>query len=750
MRNLILALVQSVLLTGLLGVGSASASEVKIPLYKLQTEDKPMRMGNQSGSANLTLPLSKRTNLKQAKLHLAYTNSIGLLRNRSSMSVAINGHTVKQLILDPAMPDAEADIDLPASLFKAGYNKLSFSVVQHYTDGTCEDQLAPELWSEINAVKSNISFDGELYSVKPVLSDLEHYFDPKLSNYWKVNILSAQTGAADAKHLGWANLAAQGVAGRLRYVPLAVHYATAQSATAQEGYFPGLNHTGLDDTDSVLVGTSDELSGYLNAEIKSAIKGAFLGIYPLNAGSGRVVVVISGKTDEEVARAATAFAHSLYSMPDAQSTIVQNFTAPQWRPYDAKNVLQFGSKYTFKRLGLDTQTVKGYYATAMELEFAVPPDMFVNEHDGIKLDLHLTYGAGFRSDSVVNIVLNKHFLTAIHLNAGSGADLRHYEVTLPARSVLPGKNIVEIQPQLTPSMTGNCTLLQDRNLQLTLNGDSTLKMPNGEHYAHMPDLSLMTKAGFPYSVLPNGADTQVWLPNVSADSASAAMTLLGRMTQLTGIPMAGLSFLTTGLPDASKNLIVVGDAASIPASLNAKSPLQLENGTMTLAEPSHLLQPSPTAVVGVGDVGTTLDIQESAGNRPASTVKNNSSLGETAYLLQFESPFTAGKTVTVLTAATGPLLAYRTDALVTPEFWTKLSGNIAKWQETDQSLLSDSVGATYHMGKIGIVSRLDYYFSHYPWLWIALSLLLLLTFVWVARKLIKRYYAKHYAEISTK
>ena len=63
MRKLILACTQLGLLFGLLCT-SASAAEVKIPLYKLQTDDKPMRIGNQSGSTNLTLPLSKRTNLK--------------------------------------------------------------------------------------------------------------------------------------------------------------------------------------------------------------------------------------------------------------------------------------------------------------------------------------------------------------------------------------------------------------------------------------------------------------------------------------------------------------------------------------------------------------------------------------------------------------------------------------------------------------------------------------------------------------
>lgn len=752
MRHLILAFAQFVLLSGLFCAGSVSATEVTIPLYKLMTENKPLRMGNQSGSTSLSIPLAKRMALKQAKMHLVYTNSISLVRNRSSLAVLVNGKTVKQVALDPSQPDSAVDFNLPAELFKTGYNKLGFNVVHHSVEGgaNCEDEMAPELWTEIDKVKSTITFDGDLRSVKPVLSDLENYFDPKLGNYWKVNVLTGQSGVLDTKHLEWANLASQGVATRLQYVPLAVHYASAEPASAQAGDFPGLNHTGLTDTDSVLVGTAAELSPYLSAEIKSAIKGAFLGVYPLDASSGRVIMVISGLNEQEVSQAALTFAHSMISMPDAQSTVVQNFAPPKWNPYDATGMLRYAEKYTLKRLGLDSQSVKGFYANDMALNFSVPPDMFANERKGIKLDLHLSYGAGLRSDSVVNILLNRHFVTAIHLNAASGAELRHYEIVLPARSLLPGKNIVEIQPQMTPSVTGNCTLAQDRNLMLTLYGDSVLTMPEAEHYARMPDMALMANGSFPYSVLPNGSNTQVWLPNVSQDSASAAMTLLGRLTQQTGIPLSAVSFMTAGQPDASKNLIVVGETHSLPISLNSKSPYQFENGSITTTDATNLIQPSPAATVGLGEVGTMLNTAEQQGDRPLASFKNNGSMGETALLMQFESPFAAGKTATVLTAASAQLLAHRTDALVTPEFWTNVKGDVFRWQETEQSIFSDSIGSVYHIGSVGPLSRMDYYFSHYPWLWIAVALLILLMFVLVSRKLITRYRDKHYAEISTK
>ncbi len=747
MRKLILAFVLSALITGI--IGSASAKEIEVPLYKLMTENKPLRMGNMNGSASMTIPLAKRMNMKYARLHLVFTNSISLVRSRSSMAISVNGRTIKQIALNPAQPDSVVDIELPTDQFKAGYNKLGFGVIQHYAEaGSYEDPMSPELWTEIDSKKSTITTDGSLYSVKPVLSDMEHYFDPKLSNAWKLNVLVA--GATDNKHLGWANLAAQGVASRLQYAPLAVHYDTAPAASGLSTNFPGLNTAALADTDSVLVGTSAELAPYLNPAIKSEIKGAFMGIYALNADSGRIVVVISGNNDAEVGQAALAFAHAMVKMPDAQSTVIQSFVAPKWKPYDAKGTLAYGEKYTFKRLGLNTQSVKGFYASEIPLSFSLPADMFANEHDGVKLDLHLTYGAGLRSDSVVNVMLNTHFVTAIHLNAASGSELRHYEILLPSRSLLPGKNVVSIQPQMTPSVTGNFTLLQERNMLLTLDGDSTLKMPKGQHYAHMPDMALMTQAGYPYTVIADGANTQVLLPSVNKDTASAAMTLLGRLTQQTGIPLTGVTFETAGQPDASKNLIVVGVASSLPATLNSKSPYQFENGNIATTDAVYLTQPSPKADVGIGEVGTSLDTEEHPGQRPVASLKSSSSLGETALLMQFESPFSSGKTASVLTAASAELLAHRTDALITPEFWTNVKGDVFRWQETDQSIYADSIGETYHIGSIGPVSRLDFYFSHYPWLWVALSALVLLVFVLVARRLVIRYRNRHYAEISTK
>lgn len=547
MKNLIIRSMFSCLLLCLFYAGSVLAVEVNVPLQKFMAEIKPMRMGNQSGSATLSIPLAKRFALRQVKLHLVYTNSIALTRDRSSLAISVNGKVVKQIGLEPSQPDSVVDVDLPVGLFNPGYNKLSFSATQHYKvgEGACEDALAPELWTEVDTIKSVISFDGDLRRVNPVLSDLEHYFDPKLSNYWKLNVLAAQSVGLDAKHLGWGNLAVQGVATRLQYVPMAVQYSSAEAAIGQQkGEFSGLNLAGLDNTDSVLVGTADELAPYLGAAVKSAIQGAFLGLYPLNENSGHVVLVISGRDDNEVGLAALAFAHSMVTLPDAQSTVVQNFVPPRWQSYDAAGMVRSGENYSFKQLGLDTKTVSGFYASEMELDFSVPNDMYLNEHEGVKLDLHLNYGAGLRSDSVVNVMLNNHFVTAIHLDAPHGAELRHYEVVLPARSLLPGKNVVKIQPVMTQSVTGNCVFMQDRNLILTVYGDSVLKMPKGDHYAELPNLALMATGGFPYSVLPNGAGTQVWLPNVSSSSASAAMTLLGRLAQQTGIPLTDVSFLT--------------------------------------------------------------------------------------------------------------------------------------------------------------------------------------------------------------
>src|SRR5450830_7505 len=139
--------------------GTAVAPAVKevpakiVPLSSLSSRVGAIRLTRLDGSANLSIPASRREIIKSAVLHLVTTNSISL-NDRSQLVVRVNNRTVAQLQLSAKQPEITADIRLPAELLQPGYNQLSFRVAQHSQDVECEDPNAPELWTEIDTTAS--------------------------------------------------------------------------------------------------------------------------------------------------------------------------------------------------------------------------------------------------------------------------------------------------------------------------------------------------------------------------------------------------------------------------------------------------------------------------------------------------------------------------------------------------------------------------------------------------------------------
>ena len=104
--------------------------------------NQPIRLRYTSDEFTLYVPVSPRSKVKSALLHLQLTNSISLLRERSQLAVRLNGRVLAQVPLNPEQPESSVDIRLPVALLKPGYNQLVFSVAQHYTF-RCEDPSAP-------------------------------------------------------------------------------------------------------------------------------------------------------------------------------------------------------------------------------------------------------------------------------------------------------------------------------------------------------------------------------------------------------------------------------------------------------------------------------------------------------------------------------------------------------------------------------------------------------------------------------
>ena len=105
--------------------------EGAIALSHLYPQPGPIRLTGETSSFDTSIPLAGTVVVQQASVELHFTNAIALQRGRSTLSVRLNEATLAQVALDPAQPISIATVNLPAELWRPGYNKLTVAVTQH-------------------------------------------------------------------------------------------------------------------------------------------------------------------------------------------------------------------------------------------------------------------------------------------------------------------------------------------------------------------------------------------------------------------------------------------------------------------------------------------------------------------------------------------------------------------------------------------------------------------------------------------
>ena len=747
---------------GCLAAPNTSAAEptgtasVSLPLASFMPASKHIRLRYTSDEFTLYVPVSPRSKVKSALLHLQLVNSISLIRERSQLVVRLNGRILAQVKLNPAQPESSVDIRMPVVLLKPGYNQLAFSVAQHYTF-QCEDPSAPELWTEIDTIASTVTFDGDLVPLQPSLSDMAQLFDPKLGGDQGLTILTASPLPMRDDQLQWGMLVAQGAALRLQYAPLRVRHETAARSGAASANFPGLKQDTLQFSDSAMIGTKTELAPYLAKSILDAIGGSFLGVYALDADPRRFVLVVSGNTAAEVAQAARAFAFQNFPYPDTPYLLVSAIEYPALADYAGRNSLSQEGVYRFSQLDFKSATVRGIAANSLineehvrslELEVVMPADVFAHEDRNVDLILHFSYGAGLRKDSVLNIMLNERFERAIALDQLGGAIYHKYKVAIPLRSFQPGVNKIRFAPRMMPLITGECLAIQTDNLQLTLYEDSTIEMPVAAHFVSMPNLRLLVRTGFPYTTKPDGLATLVQVASNDSKSIAAAWMLVAKLAQRNGHPLHRLE-MSFSPPQGDKELIVVGLTGRIDPKLMQGAPFELGKfsripypiGSERPVEewPRGWLERLLPGISRPLAAGTDTDsVHKSVVVSQASELVNH------ALAMQYRSPLASGRTATAVMATNGELLLQGMGELIKPEIWNDLQGSVAIWNKGADSVSWQKAGGDYTVGQVGVPTRLEFYFSKYPWLWFISLLLIVVVLAWVTARLLRRFRLKHH------
>ncbi len=727
------------------GLAPARAADQPAPAAMMQRTERlaafmpepaPIDLHGRSAERELYFNLSTRIEPRTARLHLEGANSDALLTLRSQLLVRLNGVVVAQLALKSGAPILVADIDLPVELLRGGGNRLTLAVAQHYTN-ECEDESAAELWTQIDTTRSWLTVSGAGSIVAPHLSDLQNLLSPAMFGGHRFTLLTAAApGSLDDTQLATGAVLAEALGLRLRYKPAEIGIAAATAVDTKSPLLrlaapalvaPALVAPALaapdatgEAADLVLFGTRDSLRPFLGPAIADGITSGFLGVYPLPGDPRTLVLVVSGLTETDVARAAQVLAVANFPFVDAPSQRVDHLALRPDSVFFARNDLREDTRTPFSDLGFQTTTLRGREASSA-LDVVLPADLYAPDSANVRFSLDFAYGAGFRRDSAVNIMLNGQFQQAIPLDDPNGAVLRGYRVDMPLAKFRAGHNSIRFDVVMTPSGGGACVPPQTRNLVFALQDTSFVTLPAADHIAAQPDLRLFSATGFPYTA---AAGMDVALGARDPSTIGAGWTVLARLAQVTGRLMPGLH-VAFGPPSGGRHILLIGAAPDLEPALIATAPVGLQPG---MSFPYASAAPDPVVATSwaqtVSDaLGIAVRAEEPGQAAPAhadvTRIGGSGDIGQNGLLIAYRSPLAADRTLTVLTAATRQRLWTAAQELVQPAVWYQLDQNVTIWRPASDAVFAQRVGPMFHLGAHSTLYAARYLIGQFPVAWVA-------------------------------
>jgi hypothetical protein len=708
---------------------SGSVYADSFSLDRLMSQSEQVMLKSAADRYAFYLPLSPRAQVSKATLDLVFTNSISLLEPRSQLRIRVNGKVVGQTLLEARNPARELNVDMPADLMTPGYNELEIFVAQHYAN-QCENPMSPELWTNIDTALSRLSFEYDLVPVAESLADIPTLIDPLGWNPFDLTLLTPASELQDSDLMLGAGLSL-GVATLLRYRPLKVMHAVAIPAATDvvedaSGRVALIGNPA--DNDAILFGTSDQISQFLPAAISAEIAGPYIGLARHVGNASRFVLIISGRDSDEVAIAAKAFVLAGAALPDVPGITVDDVVAPEVPRYANSHAIEAGNRYDFAGLGAQTTTL-GTGADRMEFEIWLAPDMFVPADSVLEVHIHMAYGAGSDPGSVVNLELNGEVASAIRLVSQDGGIFRDYVIPVPASWLRPGSNTLRFRAFMAPMSKGDiCFAPSDSGLFASIFDDSWLLLTEARHRVELPNLQLTARTGFPYSTPADGSELHVRTTSMNSDVVASAWMLIGKMTQLGGVPLWRAT-IGTGPTEEGRHEIVVGPIGDLPPTLMEEAPVRFgPDGLLksTVLEMAAGETDSET-VRGLFSAGQSLARTPSM-TRALASVSYAGGPDGRSYLLQFESPTESGRLVTLVTSASASSLHSGVDRLVEFDLWGSLNGDLAIWDMSPGFARTATVGPQFHLGQTDLQSRASFFFSQRPGLWVGLLIIAALFF----------------------
>lgn len=621
------------------------------------------------------------------ELHVEFSHSAALLEYRSSLTVLVNEQAIGSVNLGADnVEGTELVAKIPLALLKdaaqqqyGDYHQLSFVVNQHYTDD-CEDPFDPSLWTRVSR-RSYIEFRYKDRQVDPKLSDFPYPMWDELG-YGPMRLTLVQPSEASAATLqaaGELAFAFGRFAGWRRLV--------MEEPVARVGESTG---------PALIVGLLDEhpdLPTMVNT--RDIGNNGLVAVVPHPRDPAIPVMVVTGKTPEALQRAAAAaVSHDRFQTLQGPRAVILEPLAETGPPITRQKPLPvYGMRtFTLQDINFDETTRRGFYAPEIRIPLRMQGDAKVRPGGGDAI-IYYSYSAGLDVRlSTMEVRLNGVPLRSVRLDRIQGEQEARLSVSLPYEIMSPHSNL-DVVFHLFPNDFGPCQRVSDRHLWATVFQRSEVTLPR-DHYAEMPDLSLLQYRAFPYDLQNEERPVAIVLPDEPSPlDISAGMQVAGDLGRLTIAEDPDLTLTAAGM------------------------------GELTQSQQILLVRETPHAGYAAiqGELVSTGDLENSLTDegREVLNVRNSAPMSTIEQVLLDDKESTR-----LVVRAPNADDLYELSRSVFDDQWVKqLAGNLAAVSDSGVPRHL-SVGETERMGRMSWITKLRLAFQENLWLFGLLAILL--------------------------
>ena len=372
----------------------------------------------------------------------------------------------------------------------------------------------------------------------------------------------------------------------------------------------------------------------------------------------RKLLIVAGRTSAELELAARRLLLDFEATTDKGADTTFDFapTVEPRVPYDATRWFPTGVPLSLGQLApAEVRTFRGALGGSITVPFRIPPDVFTWPTPYLELDLawRSLVPPGVERPELV-LELNGHYLGRLTLDPDP-VEAEHQTRTIRVpTTALRGFN--ELHAHVVPASSA-CPDPEAELVEVELLADSILHLEGHERFRPMPDLDSFVDDGFPFTVMADLSQTVIALPpSPLPEELGAALSFIAHSTAITGVAPLGLTFSLSPEPDPAamthKDILVIGAAGRLAGYAAWESRMPIRG----LANPT-----STATAIQLPSIPWTHEalafLQGEPLSEDLSRLARALKPGPTrAFAVGFESPFTPGRSVVLLSADTAASL----------------------------------------------------------------------------------------------